>query len=234
MLGIAPGTLRRWADEGRLPVFTTPGGHRRFSRGALTDLLPTERIRRPALAKLGASPERIARAYRARRRRPAPATPWVDTLTEQDRLEFRSRGQVLVARMIDHLDADEETVAAGRLQDAEQLAAAYGRQMATLGSSLSEAVEGFLRFRSPFVEELATIARRRGLDTREATALLADAERAMDRLLIAMMTGHSLESGSRRRSRSRRTADLRSGSPGSSGSSVSVAGRSVSAALISS
>ena len=80
--------------------------------------------------------------------------------------------------------------------------------MATLGSSLSEAVEGFLRFRSPFVEELATIARRRGLDTREATALLADAERAMDRLLIAMMTGHSLESGSRRRStRSRRTAE---------------------------
>lgn len=206
MLGIAPGTLRRWADAGRLPVFTTPGGHRRFSRSALTGLLPTERIRRPTLATLGASPERIARAYRARRRRPAPATRWIDTLTEQDRREFRSRGQVLVARLLDHLDADEEAHAAVRLQEAEQLAAAYGRQMATLGSSLSEAVQGFLRFRSPFVDELAAIARRRGLDTREATALLADAERAMDRLLVAMMTGHSLGTGARRRSsRPRRT-----------------------------
>ncbi len=29
-LGIAPGTLRRRADDGRVPVFTTPGGHRRL------------------------------------------------------------------------------------------------------------------------------------------------------------------------------------------------------------
>ena len=42
----------------------------------------------------------------------------------------------------------------------------------------------------PFVDELAILARRRRLDTREATTLLADAESALDRLLVALMVGH--------------------------------------------
>lgn len=30
MLGVNPRTVKRWADDGRLPSFRTPGGHRRF------------------------------------------------------------------------------------------------------------------------------------------------------------------------------------------------------------
>ncbi|HEV8654065.1 MAG TPA: helix-turn-helix domain-containing protein, partial [Candidatus Limnocylindria bacterium] len=30
ILGVDPDTLRRWADNGKVEVFTTPGGHRRF------------------------------------------------------------------------------------------------------------------------------------------------------------------------------------------------------------
>jgi hypothetical protein len=43
----------------------------------------------------------------------------------------------------------------------------------------------------PFHHELAVAARRRGFDTAETTGLLEAAERAMDRLLVATMTGHS-------------------------------------------
>ena len=32
MLGVDPDTLRRWADEGRVEAYVTPGGHRRFDR----------------------------------------------------------------------------------------------------------------------------------------------------------------------------------------------------------
>ncbi len=34
-LGIAQSTVRVWTDSGRLPVFYTPGGHRRFLRSDL-------------------------------------------------------------------------------------------------------------------------------------------------------------------------------------------------------
>jgi excisionase family DNA binding protein len=202
LLGIAPGTLRRWADAGRVPVFTTPGGHRRFSRSTINALLPAARTRRPALARLGASPERMARAYHVRRRTgaagaPATGRPWIAALTDEARDTFRTRGRELVALLLEHLDAPDADRAAETLQAASQLAAAYGRESAAQGASLSEAVERFLWFRSPFVVELGALARKRGLDTREATALLADAEAATDRLLVSMMTGHTIMTGLR-------------------------------------
>ena len=43
LLGVDPDTLRRWADEGRVPAFTTPGGHRRFERRALERLVANRR-----------------------------------------------------------------------------------------------------------------------------------------------------------------------------------------------
>jgi excisionase family DNA binding protein len=64
-LGVARGTLRRWADEGRVPAFYTPGGHRRFRRPDLDAFLerfgPAGRPRSGA-AVLVVSPDLAARA----------------------------------------------------------------------------------------------------------------------------------------------------------------------------
>ena len=61
---------------------------------------------------------------------------------------------------------------------------------------MKDTVEGFLRFRKPFVDELAVLARRRRLDTREATDLLVEADAALDVLLLALMNGHTAGFGS--------------------------------------
>jgi excisionase family DNA binding protein len=34
-LGVAQSTIRKWSDQGRVPAFYTPGGHRRYRRGDL-------------------------------------------------------------------------------------------------------------------------------------------------------------------------------------------------------
>ncbi len=43
-VGVAERTLRRWADEGRLQAFSTPGGHRRFRLGDLEEFLHGARV----------------------------------------------------------------------------------------------------------------------------------------------------------------------------------------------
>jgi excisionase family DNA binding protein len=192
VLGVSPATLRRWSDAGRLRVFTTPGGHRRFSRTALERLLPADRSRRPSIGGGGLTPSRIARTYRRASREAAPELPWVLKLTDEQRLLFRERGHVLAASLLQYLDATQPAVAAHHLKEASDSAAEYGRVAAALGLSLSQTVEGFLRFRAPFHHELAVAARRRGFDTAETTDLLETAERAMDRLLVATMSGHAL------------------------------------------
>ena len=202
VLGVSPATLRRWSDAGRLRVFTTPGGHRRFSRSALERLLPADRSRRPTIGGAGLSPSRIARTYRRASREASPELPWVLDLSEEQRLLFRERGHVLAASLLQYLDAPQPEAAAHHLKDAASSAGDYGTVAAALGLSLSQTVEGFLRFRAPFHHELAVAARRRGFDTAETTDLLETAERAMDQLLVATMTGHGLAVGRRGRKRS--------------------------------
>lgn len=120
----------------------------------------------------------------------APQLPWVLALTDEQRLLFRERGHGLAASLLQYLDATQPEAAEHHLAEASESAAEYGIAAAGLGLSLNQTVEGFLRFRAPFHRELAVAARRRGFDASETTDLLGAAERAMDRLLMATMTGH--------------------------------------------
>jgi excisionase family DNA binding protein len=190
VLGVSPATLRRWSDAGRLRVFTTPGGHRRFSRSALERLLPADRSRRPSIGAAGLTSNRMTRTYRRVTREVAPELPWVVTLTDEQRLFFRERGLAMADALLAYLDASNPEAAQQHLRTAEAAAEEQGDASASLGLSLSETVEAYLRFRLPFHSELALTARRRGFDTAETTDLLESAERAMDQLLIATMRGH--------------------------------------------
>jgi hypothetical protein len=169
--------------------FTTPGGHRRFPEAVIRALLPAGRARRPHLSELGAS-ERMAGTYR-RLFGPADGQPMalLAQLPEAERQLFRERGRRMVECLLAHLDADAPAPAMANLHEAAEQALDYGASTAGLGASLSEAVETFLRFRAPFIAELAATARKRGLDTREATNLLVAAESAFDKLLLAFMDG---------------------------------------------
>jgi excisionase family DNA binding protein len=190
LLGVSPATVRRWSDAGRLRVFTTPGGHRRFSRHTLERLLPADRTQRPSLGSAGLTATRIARTYRRARRDVSTELPWVLALTDAQRTLFRERGHLLAAHLLQYLDAPGPEAASDHLREASANAADYGKVAAAQGLSLSQTVEGFLRFRAPFHHELAVAARRRGFDTSETTDLLEVAESAMDKLLVATMTGH--------------------------------------------
>lgn len=129
----------------------------------------------------------------------SPELPWVLELSDEQRILFRERGQVLAGTLLQFLDATQSDTATHHLRTASSTAAQYGSAAATLGLSLSQTVEGFLRFRAPFHHELRLAARRRGFDAVETADLLETAEHAMDRLLVATMTGHSPLTSPRRR-----------------------------------
>lgn len=163
-------------------------------------MLPAERDHRPAAADLGVTPQRMVRRYRDASRLPAERPSWILALSDPDRAAFRELGRAIAVRLLAYLDADADHAMAARehqLHEARSRAAEYGRRSAELGLTLSQGVEAFLRFRAPFIAELAAVAPRRGLHAAEATELLQAAEQAMDVLLVAMMTGHSVATAAR-------------------------------------
>jgi excisionase family DNA binding protein len=190
LLGITPNTLRRWSDSGHVPSFTTPGGHRRFARAAIEALVPTPHHRRPQLADLGASGAAIAAAYhRSASGAAAEAPAWLEGISGADRERFRTRGRAMVECLVAYLDADRPAPALANLRQARDHADEYGAHIATLGAGLTDAIEAYVRFRQPFLNELLGSARSRNRSAGEVVDLLLDAESAMDQLLIAFVEG---------------------------------------------
>ena len=195
MLGIAPATLRRWSDAGRVRVFTTPGGHRRYRRVAVERLVPRDHHDRPSLVRSGMTSSRVVRAYREVARVAVREIPWLIRLDDTQRDWFRRHGHRLTGALLGYLDADEPIVTEHQLAEAIAEAAAFGRVAAGLGLSLSQVVEAFLQFRRPFLRQLTLVARQHGFDTEGTVELVEAAEDVMDRLLIAAMTAHRTERG---------------------------------------
>lgn len=199
LLGVDPGTLRRWADEGRIPVYTTPGGHRRFDRKAVERLASQRRpgrgrrsARPPSrpLSSLGATPERLQRVYRRSYATPAPNA--TDGVGDADRAAYRDDGRRLLTALVAYLDADpnDALARAAAEADAASLVDDLARRLAASGTSLTESVGLFVAARRPFLAELAGLGRRRALDPPRLGALYEDASGLLDRLLLRLVATH--------------------------------------------
>ncbi len=188
LLGVSSATLRRWAVEGRIATFTTPGGHRRFSPAAVESLLPRRPAARAAFAG-ATSNDQIQRAYRQSfHDAPAPPT-FLDGVPSGARESLRGYGRVITTSIMRSVEASDGDLREAALAEGMIAAAAYGRIAATLGATMRETVATFLRFRTPFVREVAAAARRMGLDGPGATDLLDAVTVAVDRLLDATLEG---------------------------------------------
>lgn len=193
MLGVDPDTLRRWADEGRVPAFTTPGGHRRFERRALERLIAARRTG-PAggLAGLGASPDRLSAAYRRRYGEHHGAGPDPRaTVPAADRESFRDLGRKLVDALVRHLDETGPRRALAE-RDAVDLAGQLGERLAVHGVPLADGVSMFVSARRPFLAELSVVARRRGVEASRVGEVYDTSTGLLDRLLLAFVAAHEV------------------------------------------
>lgn len=192
LLGVSPGTLRRWSDSGQIDAFTTPGGHRRYRRSALARMLPAERS--PGLqVSAVVSQRRLARVYQTEARSAVRQLTWMADLDDEQRLFFRESGRRLAHELLAHLDAPDQKTGRDHMSEASAIAGSYGSMASTMGATLGEALETFLQFRRPFLGELGTAVRRRGIDEGAVDDVMRAADRAMDALLVTAMAAYSVQ-----------------------------------------
>lgn len=183
LVGVDPDTLRRWADDGRVRAFSTPGGHRRFAADDLRRLVQARSPRRRSLSTLGATPDRVVRAY-ARSYRATAGGAGIEPLATVDRDAFRSDGRHLVRALLGYLDARGPDARARHEADAAETVRTTARRLAATGADISLGVSTFVAARRPLLAELAAVGRRRALDVAGLTALYDEATALLDRLLL--------------------------------------------------
>ncbi|HSL97803.1 MAG TPA: helix-turn-helix domain-containing protein [Candidatus Deferrimicrobiaceae bacterium] len=189
LVGVDPDTLRRWADDGRVRAFSTPGGHRRFDRRDLERLLERRQPRRRSLADLGATPERVVRAYTKAYRMPdEPRARLGAAFAAEDRAAFRDDGRQLVTALLRYLDARTPATRRRWEAHASDVVAATGTRLAAAGGSVDEAIATFITARRPFLASLGALGRRGVLDGPAVTALYDDAVALLDRLLLILVS----------------------------------------------
>ena len=191
LLGVDPDTLRRWADEGRIDAFTTAGGHRRFARSTLERILQARhRDATARLASLGATTDRLSRAYRRGYSDSASVGDVRDAVPVDAREAFREDGRTLVAALLAHLDATDDVGRNSAEADAVVATDALARRVADAGIPLADAVSLFVAARRPFLAELGAIARRRSLDPDRLSTIYDGSSGLLDRLLLRLVATH--------------------------------------------
>lgn len=148
-LGVHPGTLRRWADEGRVPVMLTAGGHRRFSNAALNEFL-RQQIRAGGPTSLGEMWAARAIADARREIGARQGEPWVAAYGEEDRQVARELGRRLMWVLLQAISRPEVTD--DLRQEARAIGYAYAEHSRRLGIEVSDVLKATFFFRDRLLE----------------------------------------------------------------------------------
>lgn len=154
LLGVHSTTLRRWADAGAVPVYLTPGGHRRFAHADLLTVA-TRRVAHKQTLHHGWATQSLVQAHAdvaAMSQRPA----WIAQIDEPNRAAWRSVGQQLMGVVLHYLNTPHDD--AELLNEARRIGGEYARLARQAHMPLTVAMEAALFFRDALVDAALQIS----------------------------------------------------------------------------
>lgn len=193
VLGIHYTTLRTWADNGDIPVFRTPGGHRRFQLGDLRRFLES-RVSQSQLANVdGLMAVALSHVRQEISKLPAAESGWRAEITPESAETNRERGRRLFALALNYLIRPEQRERL--LADGRAIGREYGAEAAQSHLSLAETGRAVQFFRRQLLE---VVRRDENLDAEDVQIRQLIAQ-YLDEVLYAVLDGYeqSLLAGSK-------------------------------------
>ncbi len=186
-LGVHPNTLRRWAENGRVPYMLTPGGHRRF---ALRDLeaLTTPTLYLPAATYAGAVWSDTALTQTRRELAGQETEPWLVAFDREHRLEKRALGQRLMGLILQYVNGDADRTAL--LDQARQVGAVYGDNAVTLGMPVATAISAALFFRTTLLQTVFDLPDTLTISSSEQSRLLGRLNEILNEVELAIAAAY--------------------------------------------
>ena len=187
ILGADESTLRRWADAGRLRVYRTPGGHRRFSLNDLESMVSgdgrhrgAEEVERVAVAKIRRQLQRARQDDNG----------WYGSLSDDNRQRLRDLGRRLVEMAGEYME--KRTRRSSLLDEALEIGGEYGRVLLDAGLPLPSAVGAYIGFRKTIDETTNQAALRESMPLEEALAASGQVHALGDQVLLGMTAAYAI------------------------------------------
>jgi excisionase family DNA binding protein len=185
ILGVDESTLRRWADAGRLRVYRTPGGHRRFSLPNLEEMVSGEARHHGAEQMERLAVSRIRRQLqRARQQHDG----WYASVSEANRQKLRDLGRRLVEMVGEYLDRRSRHT--GLLDEALEIGEAYGRVLIDARLPLPSAVGAYVGFRKTIDDTTRQAAVRESLPMEDALEACGQVHALGDQVLLGILAAY--------------------------------------------
>lgn len=148
-LNVHPTTLRRWADQGDIPVMLTPGGHRRFAAGELEAFARQRHGRQPQADEFRSQWAEKALTHTRQEITEHEDVRWLARLDDETRREHRRLGRQLMGLTLQYVSADNGE---GFLEEARRLGQTYALISIKAGMPLAETLQAAFFFRDQLVE----------------------------------------------------------------------------------
>lgn len=188
LLGVHPGTLRQWADAGKVPFYRTPGGHRRFRIDDLREFLVHTSQTIPGLAR--PTEDMLLTTALGDTRRELQQSPpseqlWYRQFDEDGMARQRKLGRTLFEIAIRYLTLPahrDELLAQGRA-----LGHAYADSSLEYHITLLDTVQAFQFFREKLFDSLVTTESSIRLTEEEDRRLRKNFDAFFDEVLFGLI-----------------------------------------------
>lgn len=185
ILGVSEATLRQWTDEGKVDAFVTPGGHRRYSPDELRRFAGMhDKVH--GIKDLVTSLEQAALLQKEIAHTRFQAAAWYSQMDPESHQALATFGRSLLDLLICYI-----TEPARRDETLELIRGVgrdFGAELVSLGMPLTDAVDAFLLHRTPFVNVVTNLMRKREMLDERAVEAIPLVNQAIDEALMAMLT----------------------------------------------
>ncbi len=184
LLGVHPGTVRNWANQGRIPVHRTGGGHRRFRRSEIELWQQARSGNGKAEDAAGLVRDALRHIRLQLHQHDLEGEPWYQKLDTEARARYGHSGRALMQGLSHYLAADGESAVAE--------ARALGFEYASLGRryhlSLQEAIQAYLFFRTALLDAFLEFYAQSAVRSPQAwSALLRKVVAFTDQILLTLV-----------------------------------------------
>ncbi|MFN3308346.1 MAG: helix-turn-helix domain-containing protein [Anaerolineales bacterium] len=152
LLGVHPGTVRNWSNQGVISFHRTRGGHRRYRRAEIDLWKQSQSIL--TASEVDSMMQSALRNTRLQISEGAlQHQSWYGKLDEEAKEQYRLSGRLLLQGLSRFLSALEEE---GN-QQAQQIGSEYALRARRYGLSLVEAAQAFFFFRNNLIDSMLKV-----------------------------------------------------------------------------